>query len=86
MFEDGDIYKGDPEGCNDIERYLFVHTLFGAREVIMFCQILVFHNYKLVSGKDILFGYRGPILARDRFLKKQIALEFLLRFYIFDHQ
>jgi len=86
VFEDGDNYKGKPlKGCNDIERYLFVHALFGVtrNQYVLARVYSFFHNYQLVSGKDIPVPDFMDLSSQDiDILKRQIALEFLLRFYI----
>lgn len=63
------------------EKYILTHQLFGIRESeLKSIQNLNFYtNYHLLSGKDLLLG-EPEKLSKE--LKTQIALEFLIMFYL----
>jgi hypothetical protein len=70
------------EGISEVERYLFIHNLYGISESNFGeAQIHSFYyKYKLLAGKEL------PVISlnksTDQQLNIQVALEFLLKFFI----
>jgi len=74
------------EGLTDDERYLFIHNLYGISENNFDeAQEYVFYfNYKFLAGNELKI--KNAIQDSDLLsMKKQVALEFLLKFYITVH-
>jgi hypothetical protein len=65
------------------ERYLFVHRAYGISEE-QFLRPLssqYFHNFKLLSGRDLLKKTEAILQDQD-LIRKQIAYEFLLKMWM----
>lgn len=83
VFKNGVSYKKNPrEKLTHADRQILTHGLFGGSEdhFLRSFKYSFFHNYKLLWGKDY---DRSNILSPDdqSTLKRQIALEYLLKFY-----
>src|SRR6187431_2115681 len=65
------------------ERYLFIHNLYGIseRDFEEAQRFAFYYSYKLLAGKDLRI--KIPISDAELLqMKVQVALEFLLKFYI----
>jgi len=65
-------------------RYLFAHDLWAssAADFNEALRFALFHNYRLVAGRECI-AERAPISDDDlKVLRRQIALEYLLRIFI----
>jgi hypothetical protein len=71
------------DGLSEDERYLFIHNVYGISENNFdeAQEYAFYFNYKFLAGKDL-----KPKIAPEESdlsaMKKQVALEFLLKFYI----
>ncbi|MDX1420582.1 MAG: hypothetical protein R3181_11495 [Rubricoccaceae bacterium] len=64
--------------------YLFIHNLYGATRT-HFAQaqrFSFFHNYRLLWGDDVRNGTAGGAGEEVARLKRQIALEYLVKLYV----
>ena len=85
VFEDGQRISGDPcKGLSDPDSYLFTHGLFGINrenftEALKFS---FFHNYRLLTGEQVHDRVSCLDSASENVLKRQVAMEYLIRMYI----
>ena len=70
------------DGLSQVERYLFIHNLYGVSENNFGeAQIYAFYyNYKFLSGQELTVDSINK--SPHQLLKRQVALEFLLKFFI----
>ena len=83
VFDDGIKSSFNPlQGLRGDDQYLFLHQLFGTS--ISFLdnieRFTLFGKYTLLWGTDIMPAYSHD--ADEQRIKQQIALEYLLKFYI----
>jgi len=84
VFRDEFAYSLNPtDGLSAADRYLFTHNLFGTSESFAgrMEQYTYFGSYKNLYGKDLLFLTNLEPGSVD-VLKKQIALEYLLKAWL----
>ncbi len=85
VFEDGVKCSFDPrENLTSSERYLFVHSLYGTstHHFENSQKTSFFHNYRLLSGRDCRSTPDSLPAESVRQLKRQIAIEYMLRMFI----
>jgi len=85
IFEDKHICNANPlEQLTGIDRYLFLHNLFGVSrtQYIETKLFNYFHNYRLIWGKDIEIPKNILTDNDESEIKYQIAMEYLLKMYI----
>ncbi|MFC2141351.1 hypothetical protein ACFLR7_00270 [Acidobacteriota bacterium] len=85
VFKDGAEYPYDPiKGMSELDKYMFCHRPYGISQTdfISVQKFTFFHNYKLLSGKQLLSEKNIMSTDETQKLKAQIALEFLLKMYI----
>jgi hypothetical protein len=85
VFDENTRFRSDPLAeLSGPDRYLFVHGLFavGKEDFAEAMNFTFFHNYQLLWGAAPEMN-GVPLSAEDRtILKRQIALEYLLRIFI----
>lgn len=85
VFEDDAAVAEHPlDGLDPMSRYLFVHTLYGARrsDFLAAQRFSFYQNYHLLSGENLLAGSQDLPPGHRSTIERQIALEFMLRMYI----
>ena len=84
VFKDDYAFSANPvDGLSTDDRYLFTHNLFGTSEsfAVRMEQYTYFGSYKNLYGKDLLF--RNDLETGGvEIMKKQIALEYLLKAWL----
>ncbi|MCA9734020.1 hypothetical protein KC799_17930 [candidate division KSB1 bacterium] len=84
VFKNGKQCNFDPRSnITDDEKYLFVHKLFGISESDFreSHRFTIFHNYKCLSGEELIPSEHSENNAELTALRTQLALEYLLKFY-----
>jgi len=84
VFEDDRIHKSDLlNGFKKSEKYLFIHGLFGtSAHLFKESQHFTFyHNLKLLMGIDLLPNIPRSNPDTETVLKRQIAMEYLIKLY-----
>lgn len=84
VFADGVVCDVNPvRGLGGTDRYLFIHNLYGAplQHFARARRLSFFHDYRLLWGEDAGDGGAALTDAEAALLKRQIALEYLVRLY-----
>lgn len=83
IFEDGVIQGLDPIKEGQANKYLFTHQLYGTslKYWSLLRQLTFFHNYKHLFGEVLPEDNIQLDLDAQLELKRQIALEFLIKMY-----
>ncbi len=85
VFEDGASLQTNPLEILDEEgRYIFIHNLYGVSQThfIEAQKHTLFHNYKLLWGKELMESTSLSDEGIPQQIKVQIAFEFLFKMYI----
>jgi hypothetical protein len=83
VFENDAVVALDPVVAFRPDRYLFTHQLYGVPEKYwsQLRSLTFFHNYKLIYGEGMPEVQSGLSLENENELKRQIALEFLIKMH-----
>lgn len=83
VFEDDTVQKADPVRDFQTDQYLFTHQIYGVPSKYWseLRQLTFFHNYKFIWGEEMEEGEIDLSKENEESLKRQIALEFLIKMY-----
>jgi hypothetical protein len=85
VFQDGIKMQANPiEKLSSADKYLFTHNLFGTSESLLseLEQYTYFANYRFLSGRELDLKSLHINAEEEKILKKQIALEYLVKAFI----
>lgn len=84
VFEDETSVIADPVRDFPSDKYLFTHQIYGVskKHWSSLRRLTFFHNYKLIEGQAIDETVASLTQDEERALKRQIALEFLVKMHV----
>ena len=84
VFEDEASVIADPVRDFPSDKYLFTHQIYGVskKHWASLRRLTFFHNYKLIEGQAIDETVASLTQDEERALKRQIALEFLVKMHV----